>query len=100
MEEYKVIIFPSAQDDLTDIAEILNATSPGEAARYLDLLIETAEPLKTAPESRPLAKDVQFRLRGYRTLPVKNTIIFYSFSGKIVGLRRILFSRPQYEGMI
>jgi hypothetical protein len=52
------------------------------------------------PERCPLAKDTQLRMRGYRTLLVKNYIVFYVINGKTVEVRRILFARRQYEELL
>ena len=100
MEQYKVKIFPTAQSDLRDIAEYLNTLSPDAAIRYYDLIIEKVGTLTTMPERCPLAKDTQLRLRGYRTLLVKNYIVFYVINGKTVEIRRILYARRQYEGLL
>ena len=100
MEEYDVKIFPAAQDDLRNIADSLKELSAAQAAQYFELITDAAASLKTAPESRPLARDSQFRLRGYRTLPLNEYIAFYSLNGKTVELRRIVFAHRQYEGLM
>ena len=100
MEQYKVKIFPSAQNDLQDIVDYLNTLSPDAAIRYYDLIIEKVGTLTTMPERCPLAKDTQLRLRGYRTLFVENYIVFYVITGKTVEIRRILYAKRQYEGLL
>ena len=100
MEQYEVKIFSTAQSDLCDIVEYLNTLSPDAARRYYDLIIEKAGSLTTMPERRPVVKDIQLRLRGYRILPVKNYIVFYVVNGKTVEIRRILYARRQYEGLL
>ena len=100
MEQYKVKIFPAAQSDLRDIADYLNTLSPDAAIRYYDLIIEKAGSLATTPERCPPAKDTQLRLRGYRTLLVKNYIVFYVINKETVEIRRILYARRQFEGLL
>ena len=100
MERYKVNIFPTAQDDMRDIVDYLNTLSHDVAIRYYDLIIENVGTLTTMPERCPLAKDTQLRMRGYRTLLVKNYIVFYVINGKTVEIRRILFARRQYDGLL
>ena len=100
MEDYSVKIFSAAQDDLRSIVEYLNTLSYDTAMQYYTQLLEIPEILTTAPEIRPLAKDMQLRLRGYRTLPVKEFIIFYVIKEKTVELRRILFAKKQYDTLI
>jgi len=100
MEKYKINIFPAAQSDLNDIVDYLNTLSPGSAIHYYDLIIEKVGTLTIMPERCPLAKDTQLRLRGYRVLLVKNYFIFYVINGKVVEIRRILYARRQYEGLL
>lgn len=100
MEHYKVKIFPAAQSDLRDIADYLNTLSPETAMQYYDLIIEKVGTLTTMPERCPMARDTQLRLRGYRMLLVKNYIVFYVVNGENVEIRRILYARRQYEGII
>ena len=100
MERYNVRIFPSAQKDMRDIVDYLNTLSPEVAIRYYDLIIEKVGTLSTLPERCPLAKDIQLRLRGYRTLLVKNYIVFYVVTGKTVEVRRILYARRQYAPLL
>ena len=40
MEQYKVKIYPSAQQDMRDIISYLNTLSPDTALRYYDKLTE------------------------------------------------------------
>ena len=100
MEQYKAKIFPAAQTDLRDIAAYLNTISHDAAIRYYDLIIEKIGTLTAMPECCPLAKDTQLRLRGYRTLLVKNYVIFYVINGKTIGICRILYARRQYDGLL
>jgi addiction module RelE/StbE family toxin len=100
MERYNVKIFPAAQNDLLDIVDYLNTLSSDAAIRYYDLIIEKAGTLATMPKRCPLAKDAQLRLRGYRTLLVKNYIVFYVINGETVEIRRILYARRQYGGLL
>lgn len=99
MEQYSVKIFPTAQNDLRDIINYLNTLSPNSATQYYDLILEKVGKL-TIPERFPLVKDTQLRLRGYRMLLVKNYIVFYVINCKSVEIRRILFARRQYEGLL
>ena len=100
MAQYSVKIFPTAQNDLLDIVDYLNTLSPDAAIRYYDLIIEKAGTLSTMPKRYPLAKDTQLRLRGYRTLLVNNYIVFYVINEKTVEIRRILYARRQYDGLL
>ena len=100
VEKYNIKIFPTAQSDLRDIVDYLNTLSSDVAIRYYDLIIEKVGTLVTMPERYPLAKDTQLRLRGYRTLLIKNYIVFYVINKSTVEIRRILYARRQYEGLL
>ena len=100
MGKYKVIIYPSAQNDLREIVEYLNTLSPQTALSYYDLLVEEIGSLSNLPDRCPPAKDIQLRLRGYRMLLVKNYIVFYVVSSETVEIRRILYARRQYESLL
>ena len=100
MEGYDVLIYPTAQDDLRDIMEELYSSSVSQANEFLQQTVEALQNLRAAPEQPPLAKDSQFRLRGYRALRLGGYIAFYSLWGNTIQLRRIVFSRPQYAGVI
>ena len=100
MEKYDVKIFPSAQGDLREIAEYLNTLSAETAIRYYDLIIEKVGTLTNMPKRYPLARDTQLRLRGYRTLLIKNYIVFYAVKDRTVEIHRILYARRQYERLL
>jgi len=97
MEEYKVIIFPAAQNDVKIIAEHLNGMLPEEAETYFEMLVKKAEILKLTPSSCPLAKDSQLRLRTYRILAAEDYLLFFVLNARTVEIRRILYAKRQYE---
>ncbi|MHB8063551.1 MAG: type II toxin-antitoxin system RelE/ParE family toxin [Ruminiclostridium sp.] len=100
MEKFKIKIFPSAQKDLRDIVDYINSLSPQAAIKYYELIVEKVGSIADMPERCPLAKDTQLRLRGYRTLHVKNYIVFYVLKSDVVEIRRILYARRQYENLL
>jgi toxin ParE1/3/4 len=100
MEKYRVVIYPIAQNDLIEIVEYLNTLSTDAAVKYYDMLVEQISSLAELPERCPLVKDAQLRLRGYRTMLVKNYIVFYIISGKTVEIRRVLYNRRQYDALL
>ena len=100
MEEYKVIIFPTAQNDLWDIENHLSNHDPEEAMRYFELFMEKTQTILKTPEIYSPAKDTQLRLRGYRMLFIENHIVFYVIRGNNVEFRRVLYARRQYEWLV
>ena len=100
MEQYEVKIFPTAQNDLRDIIDYLNTLSPDATLKYYDLIVEKIGTLQTMPMRCAMARDTQLRLRGYRLLHVNNYIVFFVVDGKTVEIRRILFSKRQYQDLL
>ncbi|MCL2628102.1 MAG: type II toxin-antitoxin system RelE/ParE family toxin [Oscillospiraceae bacterium] len=97
MDEYNVVIYPTAQNDASTIVEHLNALPPEEAESYFDMLIKKAEVLKNAPSGCPMTKDSQLRLRAYRTLTTDEYVFFFVVTARTVEVRRILYAKRQYE---
>jgi len=97
MEEFNVIIYPTAQNDVATIVEHLNVLPPEEAESYFDMLVKSAEILKSTPSNCPMAKDSQLRLRAYRTLTTEDYMFFFVVTARTVEIRRVLYAKCQYE---
>jgi len=97
---HEVKIYKSAQQDLKDIVEHLNTLSSVAAINYYDLFIEKINGLSEMPKRFSLARDIQLRLRGYRCMPVKKYIVFYTVTESLVQVRRILYGARQYEDLL
>lgn len=100
MEHYKIEIFPTAQQDLSDIVKYLNTLSPETATSYYDEMIEKIQSLSSMPERCSLCRDQQLRLRGYRKLIIRQYIVFFVIQSNVVQIRRILYGRRQYESLL
>lgn len=100
MEQYKVRIYPSAQQDLQDIVCYLNTLSPNAALRYYDKLTEEIASLSRMPERCPKPKDLALAAKGYRYLIVGNYLVFFVTSGDTVQIRRILYGRRDYRALL
>jgi len=97
MDEYNVILSSCARSDFHDVIDHMNILPPEAATRSFDFFMEKMAFLEASPNSSPLARDAQLRLRGYRLFPVDNYIVFYVIRGNVVEIRRILYARRQYE---
>ena len=100
MENYDVILYPTAKQDLLDIIDYLNTLSPDAALRYYDLLTEEIASLSTMPKRCPRPKDLARAAKGYRYLIVKDYLVFYVVSGQTVQIRRILYGRRDYQALL
>ncbi len=100
MEKYKIKIFPRAKQDMEEVIDYLNTLSPDVALKYYDLLVEEIAGLSQMPERCPRPKDLALAARGYRYLIVKNYLVFYVIAGDTVQIRRILYARRNYKGLL
>lgn len=100
MENYKIKIFPRAKQDMEEVIDYLNTLSPDVALKYYDLLVEGIAGLSQMPERCPRPKDLALAARGYRYLIVKNYLVFYVIAGDTVQIRRILYARRNYKGLL
>jgi len=100
MGKYKVKIYPAAQMDLNDIVSYLNTLSPQAAIRYYDLLVEKIGSLAEMPERCPFVRNIALKVKGYRYLIVENYLVFFVVKGDTVQIRRILYNKRQYKGLL
>lgn len=93
MEEYKVIVLPSAAADLDRVIAYLNTLSPSAAISHSSAIIEGIDSLATLPNRCPPARDRILAEKGYRYLIVKTYLIFFTVSRDTVLIRRIVDGR-------
>ncbi len=97
---YKIRIYPTAEQDLAEIAAYLNTLSPDAALRYYDMLVEEIASLSAMPERCPHPRDLALTAKGYRYLIVKDYLVFYMVVGDTVQIHRILYGRRDYRSML
>ena len=100
MGKYKVKIYPTAQMDLNDIVSYLNTLSPQAAIKYYDLLVEKIDSLVEMPERCPFVRNIALKAKGYRYLIVENYLVFFVVKDDTIQIRRILYNKHQYKGLL
>ena len=100
MGKYKVVIFPTAKQDLSDIVDYLNTLASEAALKYYDDITEQIASLSDLPERCPRPKDLALAVKGYRYLIVRNYLVFYVVAGDTVQIRRILYGRRDYKRLL
>lgn len=100
MENYKLLIFPSAEQDLQDIVDYVNGLSPDAAIKLYDEIVKKIGSLAQMPLRRPLIKNPALKAKGYRVLVVNSFLVFFVVRENTVEIRRILYSRRQYEFLL
>jgi len=100
MEKYKLLIFPSAKQDLQDIIDYVNELSPDGAIKLYDEIVEKIGSLSQMPLRCPFVKNPLLKVKGYRVLVVNNYLLFFIVREKIVEIRRIIYGRRKYEFLL
>ena len=99
---YRYEFSPLAEWDLNDIFDYisLELSSPQAAERLIDNIQTAIEQVCDFPFSRPLVSNKVLRKKGYRLLVVQNFNLFYIVECHTVIIRRILYSRRNYESLL
>ncbi len=100
MEKYKLLIFPSAKQDLQDIVDYVNEFSPDAAIKLYDEIVKKIGSLSQIPLRCPLIKNPALKAKSYRVLVVNNFLVFFVVRENTVEIRRILYGRRQYEFLL
>jgi addiction module RelE/StbE family toxin len=100
VEKYKLLIFPSAKQDLHDIVDYINELSPDAALKLYDEITNSIGSLAQMPMRCPLLKSPVLRAKGYRVLVVHNYLVFYVVNDMTVEICRILYGRRRYEFLL
>lgn len=100
MGKYKIRIYSHAKMDLQDIISYLNKLSPQAAIQYYDLIVEKISSLSEMPERCPFVRDVTLKAKGYRYLIVESYTVFFVIKSDLVQIRRIIYSRRNYEWLL
>lgn len=100
MEKYKLLIFPSAKQDLREIVDYINEFSPDAALKVYDEIVEKIGSLSQMPMRCPWVKNPVLKAKGYRMLVVRNYLVFFIVSGNAVEIRRIIYGQRQYDFLL
>lgn len=100
MAKYRVDVSEPAENDLRDIVRYIASqlSAPTSALHMMELLKEAMVGLSDMPQHCPLVADERLSQMGYRKLPVKNYVVFFSIDekNKVVDVERILYGRRDW----
>jgi plasmid stabilization system protein ParE len=100
MAQYRVDVSDPAESDLGEIIRYIASqlSVPISALRMMELLEEAMEGLSELPQRYPFVADERLGQMGYRKLPVKNNVVFFSIDerNKVVDIERILYGRRDW----
>lgn len=100
MAKYRVDVSEPAENDLKDIVRYIASqlSAPISALQMMELLEEAMSRLSNMPQRCPLVADERLSQMGYRKLPIKNYVVFFSIDekNKMVDVERILYGRRDW----
>ena len=99
-QNYKVKLYPTAEQDLLDIINDLNTLSSEVALQYYDLLTEQIASLSSMPERFARSRDLILAAKGYRYLILKKYLVFFIVAEDTVQIHRILYGRSDYRSIL
>ncbi|MCL6591521.1 MAG: type II toxin-antitoxin system RelE/ParE family toxin [Firmicutes bacterium] len=99
---YKLEYLPLARKDLRDIVNYIVNTlkAPKAAMDFLDALEKSLFRVQQFPYACKVYHPVEPLESEYRTLPVKNYLVFYIVTEDAVEVRRIVYAKMNIEKLI
>lgn len=100
MVHYDIRHARPAEEDLIDILKYIgiDVSEPSAALRMLETIDKSIESLSVMPHRYPLVDDERLAALGYRKLPVKNYLVFFTIGedANTVYVERILYARRDW----
>jgi toxin ParE1/3/4 len=104
MVKYRVDISEPAENDLRDIVRYISAqlSAPMTALKMMEAMDEEIAGLALMPQKCPFVTDERLAMLGYRKLPVKNYIVFFTIDEKseVVDVERILYAKRDWQRIL
>jgi toxin ParE1/3/4 len=100
MAQYRIDLSEPAENDLVAIVRYIASqlNAPISALNLMELLENQMAGLSVSPQRYPLVADERLSQLGYRKLPVRNYLVFFSIDekNKVVDVERILYCRRDW----
>jgi len=104
MDQYRVLITRSAQNDLMDISSYIRdeLKEPAIAIKLVEKLKVSIMSLSTFPLRYNLVVDERLSAQGFRKFIIDNYLVFYLVSEKeqTVNVVRILYGKRDWEHLL
>ena len=105
MDRYDVIATKAVVQDLIDISDHIASQllAPETADDTINTLYEAMQTLDFMPKRNPLACDTHLSNLGYRIMPVKSHLVFYTvydLPKPEVYIERILYNKRDWQGLL
>lgn len=99
-KSYKVLIFPSAQKDLTEIKTYYTNVLKTCSNAVFEKFLEQVKLLKECPTVYPIHSDPFLKLIQYRVFSIDNYIVFYVFKNDEVQIHRVIYAKRNYVELL
>lgn len=90
----------SAKKDLREIFLYINTDNPPAAKNLMHEFDKSISLLALFPESGKMPNDAILKRIGYRMLVISNFIVFYSYNGTFIEIKRILNGKRNYSFLL
>lgn len=97
---YKVLVFPSAQKDLTEIKTYYTNVLKTQSNAIFEKFLEQIKLLKEFPTVYPVHSDPFLRLIQYRVFSIDNYLVFYVIKNDEVQIHRVIFAKRNYIDLL
>ncbi|MDA8410203.1 MAG: type II toxin-antitoxin system RelE/ParE family toxin [Treponema sp.] len=95
--DYRVLIFPKAEEDIRDTKYYLENKLKTSAKPLLEKIMKHIAMIEENPFIFPILSDPYLNQLGYRMIPIDNFILFYVVKDKEVQIHRFIFGRRNYQ---
>ena len=105
MDEYKIFLSEPAERDLQEIFFHVSSQllAPITAESMMDEFHKAMSSLNIMPKRNPLVADALLASLGYRIMPAKNYLIFYSVDDspvREVNIERVLYNSRDWQSIL
>lgn len=95
-QKYKIIIYPSAQNDFQEIKDYFTNKLKISPNTLFQKFYDSLDILETNPLIHHLMTDTYLQQLGYRMYPIDNFLVFYIVENDEVQIHRFLYGRRDY----
>lgn len=101
-KHYELRVLPLFEEDLNGIVDYIAFTlhNPIAAEKLVDAVEAAVYERLQCPEAFEPYRSAKERVHPYYRIDVKNYTVFYVVIGNVMELRRILYSRRNWQAMI
>jgi toxin ParE1/3/4 len=95
-DRFKVLIYPTAENDLLDIKDYFENKLQTSPTNLFQKLYEHIDLLESNPFIHPLVNDTYLNQLGYRMIPIDNFLLFYVIESNEVQIHRFIYGKRNY----